>query len=147
MLFKLLLSVLGAQRFSSDESSPENAASDRERLRPSQLRVPRLSQSLDEEAFRRRAHLQARIPRQDPSYSFRRVRLRQGQRSSNASQSDASCSPTGEDMASVSRANGHRRDMFEIFKTFEGEEYTVYVREDGKKFYVDWEEQVLRTAN
>ena len=32
--------------------------------------------------------------------------------------------------------------MFELFRTFDGEEYTVYVREDGKRFYVDWEEQV-----
>ena len=33
-------------------------------------------------------------------------------------------------------------DMFEIFRTYDGEEYTVYVREDGKRFYVDFEEQV-----
>ena len=32
--------------------------------------------------------------------------------------------------------------MFEIFRTYDGEEYTVYVREDGKRFYVDFEEQV-----
>ena len=32
--------------------------------------------------------------------------------------------------------------MFELFRTYEGEEYTVYVREDGKRFYVDFEEQV-----
>lgn len=31
---------------------------------------------------------------------------------------------------------------FELFKTFDGQEYTVYVREDGKRFYVDWEDQV-----
>ena len=33
--------------------------------------------------------------------------------------------------------------MFELFRTYDGEEYTVYVREDGKRFYVDFEEQVL----
>ena len=32
--------------------------------------------------------------------------------------------------------------MFEIFRTYDDEEYTVYVREDGKRFYVDFEEQV-----
>ena len=32
--------------------------------------------------------------------------------------------------------------MFELFRTYDGEEYTVYVREDGKRFYVDFEEQV-----
>ena len=37
-------------------------------------------------------------------------------------------------------------NMFELFRTYdEEEEYTVYVREDGKRFYVDWEEQVYRT--
>ena len=36
-------------------------------------------------------------------------------------------------------------NMFELFRTYdEEEEYTVYVREDGKRFYVDWEEQVGR---
>lgn len=34
------------------------------------------------------------------------------------------------------------RTMFELFRTFDGEEYTVYMRDDGKKFYVDFEEQV-----
>lgn len=34
-------------------------------------------------------------------------------------------------------------NMFELFRTYDGEEYTVYVREDGKRFYVDFEEQVL----
>ena len=33
-------------------------------------------------------------------------------------------------------------NMFELFRTYDGEEYTVYVREDGKRFYVDFEEQV-----
>ena len=37
-------------------------------------------------------------------------------------------------------------NMFELFRTFDGEEYTVYVREDGKKFYVDWEEQVRASS-
>ena len=36
-------------------------------------------------------------------------------------------------------SGGH---MFELFRTYDGEEYTVYVREDGKRFYVDFEEQV-----
>lgn len=36
-------------------------------------------------------------------------------------------------------------NMFELFRTYDGEEYTVYVREDGKRFYVDFEEQVLIT--
>ena len=35
-------------------------------------------------------------------------------------------------------------NMFELFRTFDGEEFTVYVREDGKKFYVDFEEQKWR---
>ena len=34
------------------------------------------------------------------------------------------------------------RTMFELFRTFDGEEYTVYMRDDGKRFYVDFEEQV-----
>lgn len=42
-------------------------------------------------------------------------------------------SPTGE---------MNRRSMFELFRTYDGEEYTVYMRDDGKRFYVDWEEQV-----
>ena len=33
-------------------------------------------------------------------------------------------------------------NMFELFRTYDGEEYTVYIREDGKRFYVDFEEQV-----
>ena len=37
--------------------------------------------------------------------------------------------------------------MFEIFRTYDGEEYTVYVREDGKKFYVDFEEQVHKRGD
>ena len=37
--------------------------------------------------------------------------------------------------------------MFELFRTYGGEEYTVYVREDGKRFYVDFEEQVGTTYN
>ena len=39
-------------------------------------------------------------------------------------------------------SGGH---MFELFRTYDGEEYTVYVREDGKRFYVDFEEQVGTT--
>ena len=47
---------------------------------------------------------------------------------------------TGE-LSAISEISG---SMFEMFRTYDGkEEYTVYVREDdGKKFYVDWEEQV-----
>ena len=37
-------------------------------------------------------------------------------------------------------------NMFEVFRTYDGEEYTVYVREDGKRFYVDFEEQVQCTC-
>ena len=37
--------------------------------------------------------------------------------------------------------------MFELFRSYEGEEYTVYVREDGKRFYVDFEEQVWNPLN
>ena len=37
------------------------------------------------------------------------------------------------------------RTTFELFRTYDGEEYTVYMREDGKKFYVDFEEQVNYT--
>ena len=32
---------------------------------------------------------------------------------------------------------------FELFRTYDGEEFTVYMRDDGKRFYVDFEEQVL----
>lgn len=39
---------------------------------------------------------------------------------------------------------GCSASMFELFRTHEGEEFTVYVREDGKKFYVDFEEQKWR---
>lgn len=41
-------------------------------------------------------------------------------------------SPTGE----------ATRTTFELFRTHDGEEYTVYMRDDGKRFYVDFEEQV-----
>ena len=34
--------------------------------------------------------------------------------------------------------------LFELFKTFDGKEYTVYLREDGRRFYVDWEDQKWR---
>jgi len=45
-----------------------------------------------------------------------------------------------DDMSPVGEKGGN---MFELFRTYdEEEEYTVYVREDGKRFYVDWEEQV-----
>lgn len=45
-----------------------------------------------------------------------------------------------DDMSPVGEKGGN---MFELFQTYdEEEEYTVYVREDGKRFYVDWEEQV-----
>ena len=33
-------------------------------------------------------------------------------------------------------------NMFELFQLSDGREFTVYVREDGKRFYVDWEDQV-----
>lgn len=45
-------------------------------------------------------------------------------------------SPASEKGGSVS--------MFELFRTHKGEEFTVYVREDGKRFYVDFEEQKWR---
>ncbi len=45
----------------------------------------------------------------------------------------------GEDLSPVSEKGGN---VFELFRTYDGEEYTVYVREDGKRFYVDWEEEV-----
>ena len=49
----------------------------------------------------------------------------------------------GEDDVSPMAEKGG--NMFELFRTYdEEEEYTVYVREDGKRFYVDWEEQVGR---
>jgi kinesin family protein C2/C3 len=37
------------------------------------------------------------------------------------------------------------RTTFELFRTYDGaEEYTVYMRDDGKRFYVDFEEQKWR---
>lgn len=44
-----------------------------------------------------------------------------------------------EDLSPMSEKGGN---VFELFRTYDGEEYTVYVREDGKRFYVDWEEEV-----
>ena len=39
------------------------------------------------------------------------------------------------------------RTTFELFRTYDGaEEYTVYMRDDGKRFYVDFEEQVFSVA-
>lgn len=38
----------------------------------------------------------------------------------------------------------HSGNMFEIFEMDDGREFTVYVREDKKKFYVDWEQQKWR---
>ncbi len=48
-----------------------------------------------------------------------------------------------EEMSTVSEKGGGS-NMFELFRTNDGEEYTVYIREDGKRFYVDFEEQVRR---
>ena len=39
---------------------------------------------------------------------------------------------------------GGSTSMFELFQTHKGEEFTVYVRDDGKRFYVDIEEQKWR---
>ena len=141
----------GTQRFSSDESSPENVGSNRQNLRYRQPKRPQVAHSLDEEGA---SSVRAHLPAQDTSHSLRRSHLRhqrhydqrngrgrQRKPSSNDSESDANCSPPS-DITSVSRASEHGREMFEIFRTLEGEEYTVYVREDGKRFYVDWEEQV-----
>jgi len=47
----------------------------------------------------------------------------------------------GEELCTVSES-GKAGNMFELFKASDGEEYTVYLREDGKRFYVDFEEQV-----
>ena len=49
------------------------------------------------------------------------------------------CSTSREDISST---NEIRRSMFELFRTYDGEEYTVYMRDDKKRFYVDFEEQV-----
>lgn len=49
----------------------------------------------------------------------------------------------GEELSPASEKGGN---MFELFRTYDGEEYTVYVREDGKKFYVDFEEQVCQVC-
>ncbi len=49
-------------------------------------------------------------------------------------------SPVSEKSVPVPNAGS----IFELFHTFEGEEFTVYKREDGKKFYVDFEEQKWR---
>ncbi len=46
----------------------------------------------------------------------------------------------GEEM--VSTTSEKAGNVFELFRTHDGEEFTVYAREDGKKFYVDFEEQV-----
>lgn len=45
----------------------------------------------------------------------------------------------GEEFSTVSEKAGN---IFELFEASDGEEYTVYVRDDGKRFYVDFEEQV-----
>jgi hypothetical protein len=45
----------------------------------------------------------------------------------------------GEELSVVSEKGGN---IFELFRTHDGEEYTVYMRDDGKRFYVDFEEQV-----
>ena len=45
----------------------------------------------------------------------------------------------GEELSTLSEKPGN---IFELFRTHDGEEYTVYMREDGKRFYVDFEEQV-----
>ncbi len=48
----------------------------------------------------------------------------------------------GEREEDLSPVNDKGGNVFELFRTYDGEEYTVYVREDGKRFYVDWEEEV-----
>ena len=47
----------------------------------------------------------------------------------------------GEELSTISESKGN---MFELFKASDGEEYTVYLRDDGKRFYVDFEEQVVQ---
>ena len=42
----------------------------------------------------------------------------------------------------ISQTGEAGRTTFELFRTYDGEEYTVYMRDDGKRFYVDFEEQV-----
>jgi hypothetical protein len=49
----------------------------------------------------------------------------------------------GEELSVVSEKGGN---IFELFRTHDGEEYTVYMRDDGKRFYVDFEEQVGGSA-
>lgn len=80
------------------------------------------------------------------------------QPSSSAAQQSGYCSsnmkivPEGQNLhknEDLSPFRERRENMFEMFRTYDGiEEYTVYVREDdGKKFYVDWEEQVSGTIS
>lgn len=47
-------------------------------------------------------------------------------------------------LSEQSRADISSTPEFKIFRTHNNEEYTVYVREDGKMFYVDWEDQVYQ---
>lgn len=45
-------------------------------------------------------------------------------------------------LSEQSRTDVSSTPEFKIFRTYNNEEYTVYVREDGNMFYVDWEDQV-----
>ena len=47
-------------------------------------------------------------------------------------------------LSEQSRGDISSTPEFKIFRTHNNEEYTVYVTEDGKMFYVDWEDQVYQ---
>ena len=59
---------------------------------------------------------------------------------------------TSQNTNAMSESNSHNNgsesqpldnQLFKIFRTASNEEYTVYDREDGHMFYVDWEQQVI----
>ena len=63
---------------------------------------------------------------------------------------------TSQNTNAMSESNSHNNgsesqhipldnQLFKIFRTANNEEYTVYEREDGHMFYVDWEQQVIYT--
>ena len=73
-----------------------------------------------------------------------KLESRSGRLTASTVDSDTSSSPNDPRRGSgTSSVNEQGKELlFELFKTFDGQEYTVYLREDGRRFYIDWEDNV-----
>ena len=90
----------------------------------------------------------SRIPKVDPVSSFQREIPPNRAKPSSidlGEQHEQQLSEGKERRPSEEVSGEMARTTFELFRTYDGEEYTVYMRDDGKRFYVDFEEQVCYT--